>query len=501
MQGVGKAKEAGTKAWGRPFWTMLQGLSLTLPLGGCLLTGGKPEPALDIPPFYTYGPHKPVAAEAAVPPLDWWRAFHSRELTEVIEAAREGNLDIAAAVARIVQADANARIAGAALLPVVDFNANAQHSQQSKTTGSTNVINVSRSGASVAIIQNDLKTTLNASYEIDFWGKNRSLVRAAEETAVASRYDREVVALTTVVATANAYFQVLAAQDRLQVARNNVASAMRVLNLIQQRLQAGTASALDTAQQESLVNTQRATIPPLEQTLRLNRVTLAVLIGRSPENVKIRGGSLRRITYPRVTPGLPSELLAQRPDIREAEANLAAANANVANARAQFLPSVRLTGEGGYESAVLKLLLRPESVIYTAAASLTQPIFHGGQLLGNLDLQKGKQDELLQVYRKAVISGFGDVENALDDIRKTAEREKLLVEAVTSSRQAFDISEQRLREGTVDLVTVLQTQQTLYAAEDALAQARLAHVLAIVSLYQALGGGWLPKPVVTADAR
>jgi NodT family efflux transporter outer membrane factor (OMF) lipoprotein len=460
-----------------------------------------PEPALDIPPFYTYGPHKPVAAEAAVPPLDWWRAFRSRELTEVIEAAREGNLDIAAAVARIVQADANARIAGAALLPVVDFNANAQHSQQSKTTGSTNVINVSRSGASVAIIQNDLKTTLNASYEIDFWGKNRSLVRAAEETAVASRYDREVVALTTVVATANAYFQVLAAQDRLQVARNNVASAMRVLNLIQQRLQAGTASALDTAQQESLVNTQRATIPPLEQTLRLNRVTLAVLIGRSPENVKIRGGSLRRITYPRVTPGLPSELLAQRPDIREAEANLAAANANVANARAQFLPSVRLTGEGGYESAVLKLLLRPESVIYTAAASLTQPIFHGGQLLGNLDLQKGKQDELLQVYRKAVISGFADVENALDDIRKTAEREKLLVEAVTSSRRAFDISEQRLREGTVDLVTVLQTQQTLYAAEDALAQARLAHVLAIVSLYQALGGGWLPKPVVTADAR
>ncbi|MGB8111814.1 MAG: RND transporter, partial [Pseudolabrys sp.] len=117
---------------------MLQGLSLTLPLGGCLLTGDKPEPALDIPSFYDYGPRKPVAAEAAVPPLDWWRSFRSRELTEVIEAAREGNLDIAAAVARIVQADANARIAGAALLPIVDFNGNALHTQQSKTTGSTN---------------------------------------------------------------------------------------------------------------------------------------------------------------------------------------------------------------------------------------------------------------------------------------------------------------------------------------------------------------------------
>jgi len=501
MHGLGKLKEAGTKAWGRPFWIVLQGLSVTLPLGGCLLTGNMPDPALDIPPSYIYGPRKPVAAEAAVPPIDWWRTFRSRELTEVIEAALEGNLDIAAAIARIVQADANARITGAALLPVVDFNGNALHRQDSKTTGSTNVISVSRSGASVAIISNDLTATLNASYEIDFWGKNRSLLQAAEETAVASRYDREVVGLTTVVAAANAYFQVLAAQDRLRVARGNIASATRVLDLIKQRLQAGTASALDTAQQESLVDTQKATIPPLEQTLRLNRVTLAVLMGRPPEGVKIRGGSLRSIAYPRVTPGLPSELLAQRPDIREAEANLAAANANVVNARAQFLPSIRLTGEGGYESAILKLLLRPESVIYTAAASLAQPIFHGGSLLGNLDLQKGKQDELLQVYRKAVLSGFADVENALDDIRKTAEREKLQLQVVDSSQRAFDISEQRLREGTVDLVTVLQTQQTLYAAQDALVQARLAHVQAIVSLYQALGGGWHPKPVVTADAR
>jgi NodT family efflux transporter outer membrane factor (OMF) lipoprotein len=436
-----------------------------------------------------------------MPPLDWWRGFRSRELTEIIEEARAANLDIAAAVARIVQADANSRIVGAALLPIIDLNANGTHSQQSKTTGSSSVVNVSRSGASVQIINNNLSATLSASYEIDFWGKNRSLLRAAEQAAVASRFDREVVGLTTVVATANAYFQVLATQDRLRVARDNLASATRVLNLIQQRLQAGTASALDTAQQESLVNTQRAAIPPLEQTLRQNRVALAVLMARSPESVTIRGGSLRSIAYPRVTPGLPSELLTQRPDIREAEANLAAADANVENARAQFLPSIQLTGEGGYQSAFLKLLLRPESVIYTAAAGLTQPIFHGGQLLGNLDLQKGRQDELLQTYRKAVISGFADVENALDAIRQTAQRERLQRDVVSSSRRAFDISEQRLREGTVDLVTVLQTQQTLYQAEDALAQARLAHVQAILSLYQALGGGWSPKPVEAADAR
>jgi outer membrane protein TolC len=168
------------------------------------------------------------------------------------------------------------------------------------------------------------------------------------------------------------------------------------------------------------------------------------------------------------------------------------------NARAQFLPSIKLTADGGYSSAVLKTLLRPESAIYSAAASLTQPIFEAGKLTGNLDLQEGRHDELLQTYRKAVISAFSDVENALDAIRQTALRERLQREVVASSRRAFDISEQRFQQGTIDLITMLQTQQTLYQAEDTLVQARLAHLQAIVSLYQALGGGWLPKPP-TAD--
>jgi multidrug efflux system outer membrane protein len=461
---------------------MLLGLCLTLPLAGCLLTD-KPEPGLDIPQAYDRSSPNPAVAEAALPPLDWWRGFRSRELTEIIEETRSANLDIAAAVARIVQADAQARIAGSALLPGVSLNADATRAHAAETN--------SRS----------VTATLNASYEIDFWGKNRSALRAAEQSAAASRFDREVVGLSTVVATANAYFNVLAAQDRLQVNRENVASASRVLNLIQQRLNAGTASALDTAQQESLLNTQRAALPSLEQSLTQNRNALALLLARSPESVRIRGGSLRSVSYPRVTPGLPSELLAQRPDIREAEALLAAANANVENARAQMLPSISITGEGGYQSAVLKTLLRPESALYNVSAGLTQPIFDGLRLQGNLDLQKGRQDELLQNYRKSVISGFVDVENALDAIRQATLRERLQRDVVTSSQRAFDISEQRLNQGTIDLVTVLQTQQTLYQAQDNLAQARLAHVQAIVSLYQALGGGWLPKPVEALNAR
>lgn len=461
---------------------MLMGLSLTLPLAGCLLVD-KPEPGLDIPQAYDRSSRNPAIAEAALPPLDWWRGFRSRELSQIIEETREANLDIAAAVARIVQADAQARIAGSSLLPSIGLDANAVRSHQAETN--SKVVNAS----------------LSASYEIDFWGKNRATLRAAEQAAVASRYDREVVGLAIVSSAANAYFQVLAAQDRLQVNRENVASASRVLNLIQQRLNAGTASALDTAQQESLLNSQRAALPSLEQTLTQNRNALALLLARSPESVRIRGGSLRSIAYPRVTPGLPSELLAQRPDIREAEAFLAAANANVENARAQFLPSISITAEGGYSSAVLKTLLRPESALYNVGAGLTQPIFDGLRLQGNLDLTKGRQDELLQNYRKSVISGFVDVENALDAVRQATLRERLQREVVTSSQRAFDISEQRLNQGTIDLVTVLQTQQTLFQAQDNLVQARLAHVQAIVSLYQALGGGWLPRPVEASNAR
>ncbi|MDP2409916.1 MAG: efflux transporter outer membrane subunit [Pseudolabrys sp.] len=467
---------------------MLQGLCITLPLGGCMLTGDLPEPGIAIPALYDQGPRSPAVAHAALPSLDWWRGFRSRELTQIVENAREANLDIAAAVARVVQADAQSRIAGAPLLPSIDLGGSAVRSRSSRSAGSTGAVNDS------------FAASLSASYEIDFWGKNRAALRAAEQTAVATRFDSEVVSLSVVAAAANAYFQMLAAQDRLQVARNNLQSANRVLNLIQQRVTAGTASDLDTAQQESLANSQRASIPPLEQIVTQNRNALAVLMGRSPEGLRIRGGSLRAISIPRVTPGLPSELLAQRPDIRVAEANLAAANANVQVARAQMLPSIRLTGDGGYQSAVFRTLLRPESAFYSLAGGLTQPIFDGFALQGNLDQQMARQDELLQNYRQAVISAFADVENALNAIRQSALRERIQREVVSSSQRAFDISEERLRSGTVDLVTVLQTQQTLYQAQDGLAQARLAHVQAIVSLYQALGGGWLPRPQLPVEA-
>ncbi len=450
-------------------------------LAGCFVGTEKPNAGLDIPAAYERGPRHP---DAARPSLVWWRGFRSKELTDLIEEALTSNLDIAAAVARIEQADALARIAGAPLLPAIDYNASAT---RARPPGGPD--------------RNTYSTSLSASYAFDFWGKNRAALRAAEDSAVASRFDREVVALTTVVTVANTYFQVLGAADRLRVARSNLDAATRVFNLIKERFDAGVASSLDTSQQESLVNTQKAAIPPLEQTLQQNIATLAVLIGRPPERVKVRGGSMSQIAIPRVTPGLPSELIAQRPDIREAEALLSAANANVESARAAFFPSITLTAERGYQSNVLRDLLRPDSMFYNVVGGLTQPLFDGWRLEGELNLQRGKQDELIQLYRKAVVNGFADVDRALIAVEQTARREVLQREVVRSSRRAFEISERRLREGAVDLVTVLNTQQTLFQAEDVLAQARLARLLAIVSLFQALGGGWqLPAETIASQS-
>jgi outer membrane protein, multidrug efflux system len=457
---------------------------------GCILTKDLPDPALDIPGGYRAA--QQTRASDAPPTLDWWRAFRSTELTTLMEEAQRVNLDIAAAVARFKQADAQARIAGAALLPTLTGTGSEAYSRTSGSSAS----GLSIGGREVV----NYNASLAASYQLDFWGQNRDAAQAAEETAVASRFDREVVALTTLVAVANAYFQVLASQDRIRTAERNIASAERVLNAIKERFKAGTGTDLDVAQQESLVANQRALVPPLRQILDQNINALATLVSRPPESVRVTGGSLNNIAIPRVTPGLPSELLTQRPDIRRQEAQLAAATANVGSARAQFFPSIQLTGQGGYQSSALSALFQPHAAFFSLVGSATQPIFDGGRILGNFELTQAQQDELLQTYRKSVVQSFADVDNALVAIRQTTIRLRLQRVVLASSQRAFQLAEQQLQAGTADIVTVLQTQQTLFQAEDALWQAQLARLQAIISLYQALGGGWEPKVERPVDA-
>ncbi|UGV28982.1 efflux transporter outer membrane subunit [Rhodopseudomonas boonkerdii] len=450
--------------------------------GGCMLTSDLPNPALDIPPAYR---EAGTARGAATPSLDWWRGFRSAELTQLMEEAQTVNLDIAAAVARIRQADAQARITGAALLPTLSAGGQETYS---RTSGS------SASGLSIGGREvTNFSASLSASYQLDFWGKNRDAALAAEETANASRFDRETVALTTLAAVANAYFQVLASQDRIRTAQRNIASAQRILDAIKQRFSAGTGTELDVAQQESILANQRAAVPPLRTTLAQNVNALATLVSRPPESVRVAGGSLNRIVAPRVTPGIPSELLTQRPDIRRQESRLASATANVGSARAQFFPTISLTGSGGYQSSALVALFNPNAAFFSLVGGLTQPIFDGGVIKGNFELTQAQQDELLQTYRKTVVSAFADVDNALVAIRQATARLRLQREVVRASRRAFELSEQQLRAGTADIVTVLNTQLTLFQAEDTLSQAQLAQLQAIVSLYQALGGGWEPK--------
>jgi NodT family efflux transporter outer membrane factor (OMF) lipoprotein len=459
----------------RPVFVVFMGLILVEMLSSCSISSERSELAAEIPPKYGAG-----QGQSAPPSLDWWRSFRSRELTNLIEEAQVANFDIAAAIGRILQADAQAKITGAPLLPAVDF---VGFAERFKNAGAGSPE------------RNLFHAALNASYEIDFWGKNRAASRAAEETAVASRFNKEVVVLSTIAAVGNAYFQVLSAQDRLRIARDNFNAANRILNLIKQRFDAGTASQLDVAQQESLVAQVRANIPIFDQAVRQNIAILAVLIGKPPVEIVIKGGNIYRLAIPRVTPGLPSELLFQRPDIRSAEANLASADASVEQARAAFFPSISLTGQAGYESNVLKLLFTPQNAFYNIALNVTQPLLDGFRLEGQLELTQGRQFELVKVYCQTILSAFGDVEIALIAVADSLERERLQQIVVNSSREAFRLSEERLREGTIDLVTVLQTQQTLFTAEDNYSLARLARLQAVLSLFQALGGGWMPPGV------
>ena len=466
-------------------------------LSGCILGSERPELNLEGPSAYREASRSP---DAAVPALDWWRGFRSRELTALIEETQIFNLDIAVALAQIIQADAQAGVSGAPLLPSVTGVATTEIDHFGSSTagglgaGSGRSIGggIVSGGSGSSSTFSQYNVGLTASYMLDFWGKNRATFYAAEENGTVARYNREVVTLTTIVTVANTYFQFLAAQDQLRVARRNLSAAERILTLIKEQVAGGTASQLDLSQQEALVATVRASIPPLEVTLQQDIATLATLVARAPANFNVNGGGMAQITVPRVTPGLPSELLYQRPDIRRAEAQLASSNFSVESARAAFFPQIQLTASTGVQSAALASLFGPGAWYYTFAAGLTQPLFDGFLLESQLKQTKGLQLQYLQAYRKAVLSAFADVEKALVALAQYTRQERLQADAVTASRKAFDVSETQFREGTVNLLTVLQTEQTLFIAQSTMVQVRLNKFLAASSLFQALGGGWTP---------
>jgi multidrug efflux system outer membrane protein len=470
-------------------------IPLVLLLGGCDLGPAYLRPQLEMPVEFRA---TSATETAAWPSEDWWRGFNSPDLDALIEQARVENLDIAAAIARVRQADAQVRIAGAPLLPTVTATGNASWQQVGATQGFSGI---SRGGSTTSTIDihNYSLTPLNVAYEVDFWGLNRAARQAAVSSAMFSRFDQQVVALTVVTNVANTWFTALGLADRLVVAQNNLADAEHTLAVIRGRIDAGTASALDLAQQEALVAGERAVIPSLRNQLEQELIGLGILVGRPPEAITVRPGSLDTLSLPPVAPGLPSSLLERRPDVAEAEAQLIAQNFDIKVARAAFFPSVQLTGSYGFANAALHTLFGPGGTLVALAAGLTQPLFDAGTLRGQLEQAKGRYDELLADYRKAVIQAFTDVENALTAWRFTTEQEALQRQAVTTAQRAADIARAQMIAGTVDITTVLQAETTLFNDQDLLAQVRLTRFQALLALYKALGGGWVQPPEPIPD--
>ncbi|MDO8608752.1 MAG: efflux transporter outer membrane subunit [Phaeospirillum sp.] len=459
-------------------------LASALALTGCSIGDDYVRPTTKAPAAWKNAATPVTRAEW--PSADWWRRFGSIRLDELMRQAQAGNFDLAIAMAKVRQADAQAAIMGAPLLPSLSGSGGASRGRASMANSTAS----SSTKAPKAVYTTSTNTLLNASYEIDFWGKNAAARDAAEAVAQASRFDQQTVMLTVQSSIATSYFDILGLQERLRVARRNIANSENVLNVFHDRLAAGTATSLDVAQQESVVAAQRATIAPLEQQMRQDFNALAILTGRLPEELTLAPETLAGLSIPAVAPGLPSELLIRRPDVQAAEANLRGANADITVARAAWFPSISLTGQGGFQSLDLAKMMDHTSLLWSLASSATQPIFDGGKIAGTVEQKRARWDELSQTYRKAVASAFSDVENALIAVEKTTEEVEAQRVAEATARRAFEIAQSLMAGGTVDITTVLNTQKTLFTAQDAQAQAQLLQLQALVGLYKAMGGGW-----------
>jgi len=410
------------------------------------------------------------------PDTAWWRNFASPELDRLMGEASAGNLDLRAAVARVQQAQANTKIAGAALFPTVGTDASASRTSRFGTARTTTTTN--------------WQAGLSVGYEVDLFGRIRSTESAALTRLQASRYDQEALALTVSANVALTYFQLLALRERIALASESLNTSRRLLLLLDEQRRIGTASDLEVAQQRVSVAQQSAAIPALRQVERQTLSTLALLLGRLPQNFEVAGQRLSALNTPPVMGGIPSELLFRRPDVRGAEADLKAAHLDIAAARAARFPRIQLTADGGTASTALSGLFGPGSFLITLVGGLTTPIFEGGRLRAQQDLTQARYEELIETYRTATLSAFRDVENAISGATQYRLQLAAAREARAQSREAYRLAELRFRAGTVDFLTVLDAQRSIISTDDSAIQAQLSQLAALVDLYKALGGGW-----------
>lgn len=408
----------------------------------------------------------------------WWQVFQDPQLQSLIRTALKNNYDVRIAAARVLQAQAQLGITRADQLPTLSAGGNIA-SQQSPQIGPIPAYEVTQG-----------QLTASAAYNFDFWGKYRRATEAARATLLADDWAQKEVTATLVANLATAYFELRELDLELEISKRTFNSRSDSLQLTRTLERHGIDSLLDVRQSEQLVYTAATEIPDFERQIAQEENAISILLGKNPDDVP-RGLKLTEQPHaPEVPAGLPSSLLERRPDVREAEENLIAANAQIGVARAAYFPQISLTGTAGYESPALTNLFTGPAGLWNLAASVTQPIFEGGRLKSNVRLAEAQHEQMLLTYQQTIQGAFRDVSNGLIAYHKNREfriQEEHLLE---SAQDAARLSEVRFKAGTTDYLEVLTNETNSFSAELGVAQAQANELIALVQLYQALGGGW-----------
>jgi outer membrane protein, multidrug efflux system len=437
------------------------------------------RPIVDVPQQYRAPAPQQVAQASSLGNEQWWQVYQDPVLTQLIHTAIAQNYDVRIAATRVLEAQAQVGITRANQLPSASLGANIYSQQNAKVSHLFPEYDVNAGQLNLSVIWN-----------LDFWGKYRRQTEAARAQLLATEWGRRAVLSSVVANVATAYFQLRALDSELEISQRTLASRQQSLKLTHVLENNGSGSGLDVSQAEQLVYTASETIPDLERQIEQQENVLSILLGENPQSIP-RGRSLTEQPAPETVPdGLPSELLERRPDIRQAEENVVAANAQIGVAKAAFFPSFSLTGTGGLESNALNRFLSQPSQTWYAAFSVSQPLFEGGRLRSGLKLARAQWQESVLSYQQTVQNALEQVSNSLvasQKNREFREQQELLTQAAQRTDQ---LSEVLYKNGGASYLQVLTSETNYFSAELNLVQAQLNERLALVQIYEALGGGW-----------
>jgi NodT family efflux transporter outer membrane factor (OMF) lipoprotein len=462
-------------------------LVASLWFGGCAVGPNYQEPKLSTPAGWQEAPQPGVDVRPAEL-ARWWTSFNDPLLDSLVERAVASNLDLRIAEARIREARAARALAASGLWPTLGVSA--AYSRNRSSENAFSLGGFAPPGGKLE--QNLFSTGFDAGWEIDIFGGVRRSVEAADAAIDATVESRRDVLVTLLGDVAKNYIDLRGFQRRLAVARANLKAQQDTLELTRIRFQAGLTSDLEVAQAEAQVNTTAAQIPTLESALKAAAYSLDLLLGLSPGALwnELAGEKPIPDLPSEVLVGLPSELLRRRPDIRVAERQLAAATAQVGAAMADLFPKFSLTGAFGLRSVSAADWLTGRSRFWSIGPTVSWPIFDAGRIRAHIEIRNAQQEQALVQYQKTVLAAFGEVEKALVNYSREQARRQALLEAVASSRRAVEMANELYVRGLSDFLNVLDTQRSLYAAENDLAQSEAAMASNLVALYKALGGGW-----------